>query len=125
MSLRSRRGSVLIHVLMTGVVVSIVAAGVLRLTMLRYLAAQRSTTGAQNRKQTEALLHRAISHWNAVNTVCSNIGSISCTPLSSTPPGACNCVCPPSGYPRIVVTSGTGTQCKVSIESQDPLPYNQ
>ena len=113
----NRRGSVLVHVLITGVIVAFIAAGLLRMVMMNYIAVDRATKGTANRKESEAMLARAMTYWNQTNQVCSTIpGGFGCTGI----PGTCNCSCPsaaatPRIYARIV-----GAKCAVDLISSDP-----
>ena len=113
----NRRGSVLVHVLVTGVVVAFIAAGMLRMVMMNYIAVDRVAKGTANRKEAEAMLNRAITYWNISGQVCSNIpGGFNCTGA----PGTCNCYCPNAGtIPRIYARMDAG-QCKVDLVSSDP-----
>lgn len=123
----SRRGSILIHVLMTGVVVAVIAAGLMRMTMLRYVASARATSGGAARKQADAALNRALTYWNKDNVVCkNNVPGYACSPASATPPGVCDCVCTPTlaTEATIEVTDPDGTPgppCDISITSA-PTP---
>lgn len=118
-----RRGSVLIHVLMTGVVVAIIAAGLMRMTMLRYVASTRATGGTQARRSADSALNRALTYWNSVNIVCANnVPGYSCGPASITPPGTCNCTCTSAGNATIVVSGGGAPPCGVTITTPDPIP---
>jgi Tfp pilus assembly protein PilX len=115
----NRRGSVLVHVLITGVIVAFIASGLLRMVLMNYIAVDRATKGAQNRKEAEAMLNRALTYWNQANQVCANIPSgFTCSGV----PGTCNCTCPSGAVapaPRIVA-SVVGGQCAVSLISSDP-----
>jgi hypothetical protein len=119
----NRKGSVLIHVLVTGVIVSLITAGILRMTMMNYVATARAAKGAQNRKEADAVLQRALTYWNNSNQVCSNnVPGLTC---SGPGVGAnlCNCRCPSSGYPAISVSdpdATPGPPCNITIESSDP-----
>ncbi len=111
------RGSVLVHVLVTGVIVAFIAAGLLRMVLMDYIVVDRVAKGAQNRKEAEALLNRAVTYWNEANKVCSNIpGGFNCTGV----PGTCNCSCPSAAaVPRIDARMASG-QCLVDLVSSDP-----
>jgi len=115
----NRRGSVLIHVLITGVIVAFIASGLLNMVMMNYIAVDRATKGAQNRKEAEAMLNRALTYWNQVNQVCANIpNGFSC----SGTPGTCSCTCPsgavaPNPYVWARISGG---MCKVDLVSSDP-----
>lgn len=111
------RGSVLIHVLVTGVIVAFIAAGLLRMVMMNYVAVDRATKGAGNRKESEAMLNRALSYWNQTNQVCSNIpGGFSCVGV----PGTCSCSCPSSAAIPRIDAYVSGGLCHVDLISSDP-----
>ncbi|MEQ1919286.1 MAG: hypothetical protein ABL955_08815 [Elusimicrobiota bacterium] len=117
----NRRGSVLVHVLITGVIVALIAAGLLRMVLMNYIAVDRATKGAANRKESEAMLNRALSEWNRTNQVCRNIpgpGGFTC----SGAPGTCNCTCPPGGAPPnpYIWARMSGGMCAVDLVSSDP-----
>lgn len=110
-----RRGQVLVHVLITTVIVSVIAAGLAQMLMLRYAANARATTGASNRAWTQAALNQAVAAWNTSgNNTCGAIAGFTHT---SGTVGSCNCVytnaSPPAGLPevRIVATGPAGTPC--------------
>jgi len=117
-----RRGSVLIHVLVTGVIVAFIAAGLLRMVLMNYIAVDRATKGAQNRKEAEAMLQRAITYWNKSNVVCSSDAVFfPCATPSITSPGTCSCACPSAAaVPRVEVTGGGAPPCTITIISSDP-----
>jgi len=83
------------------------------------MATARATTGAQNRKQADAVLSRALTYWNQANAVCTNIpGGLTCTGT----PGTCACDCPSSAAtPRIRAFMSAGV-CNVEIVSGDATP---
>ncbi len=115
----NRRGSVLVHVLITGVIVAFIASGLLHMVLMNYVAVDRASKGAQNRKEAESMLNRALTYWNLANAVCANIpGGLNC----SGTPGTCACTCPAGAVapaPRIVAAV-IGGQCRVDLISSDP-----
>ena len=117
----NRRGSVLVHVLITGVIVAFIASGLLRMVLMNYIAVDRATKGAQNRKEAEAMLQRALTYWNKNNIVCESTVEFPCATPSTTSPGTCSCACPnATALPRVVVTGGGAPPCTVTIISSDP-----
>lgn len=113
----NRRGSVLIHVLITGVIVAFIASGLLNMVMMNYIAVDRATKGAQNRKEAEAMLQRALTYWNKANQVCANIpGGFNCTGV----PGTCSCYCPNAGATPRIWARMVGGSCAVDLISSDP-----
>ncbi|PIR16568.1 MAG: hypothetical protein COV48_09630 [Elusimicrobia bacterium CG11_big_fil_rev_8_21_14_0_20_64_6] len=117
----NRRGSVLLHVLVTGVIVAFIASGLLRMVLMNYIAVDRATKGAQNRKEAEAMLQRALTYWNKSNVVCSSTGLFPCSPSYVTSPGTCDCSCPSAAaLPRVVVSGGGAPPCVITIISSDP-----
>ena len=117
-----RRGSVLVHVLITGVIVAVIAAGMLRMVMMNYIAVDRVQKNAQNRKEADAMLLRAITYWNKSGIVCSTTALFPCSPSYGTAPGTCNCSCPNNvAIPRVTVTGGGAPPCNIQVISSDPL----
>lgn len=117
----NRRGSVLLHVLVTGIVVAFIAAGLLRMVLMNYIAVDRATKGAQNRKEAEAMLQRALTYWNKTNSVCSTSAMFTCTG-AGVGINQCSCACPSAAaVPRVVVTGPAAGPCVVTIISSDPL----
>lgn len=118
----NRRGSVLVHVLITGVIVAFIAAGMLRMVLMNYIAVDRAAKGAANRKEAEAMLQRAITYWNKSNIVCSSDATyFPCATPSVTSPGTCSCACPSAAaVPRVVVTGGGPPPCTITVISSDP-----
>lgn len=115
-----RRGSVLVHVLVTGVIVCVIAAGLARMLLLRYAAVQRVQEGTAGRKSAEGGLNRLLGVWNRTNIVCSNIagGGYTCSPASVSSPGTCNCTCTGgAGDPTVVVSGGGAPPCTVTATS--------
>jgi Tfp pilus assembly protein PilX len=126
-----KKGSVLLHVLMTGVVIALVAATLLRLTMLRYEVTAHATQTTAERRYDEAALAMLLTQWNAGNVYCANVASggvtYSCSggaagyaaPLSNC---ACTCTTVSANYPPTVTGSGSTPNCKLSMTSDvDPL----
>ena len=118
----NRRGSVLVHVLVTGVVVAFIAAGLLRMVLMNYIAVDRASKGAQNRKEADAMLQRALTYWNKSNIVCSSDATFFvCATPSTVIPGICSCACPSAAaLPRVVVTGGGAPPCTITVISSDP-----
>lgn len=116
----NRRGSVLIHVLITGVIVAFIAAGLLRMVLMNYIAVDRATKGAQNRKQAEAMLQRALTYWNKSNSVCSTTPLFVCSG-AGVGANTCNCACPSAAaVPRVVASGGGAPPCVITVTSSDP-----
>lgn len=113
----ARRGSVLLQVLVTSVVVSIIAAGLMSMVMSRHTLSVRSAESAAKRKDADAAFNLLMSHWNVPgNGVCSSVMGYSC----SGSPGTCGCVCSKSGEPRVRTTDLGAGRCKVDVEVLDP-----
>ena len=118
----NQSGFVLVHVLVVAMIVAVVTAGLLRMTMMNHIFTQREISGAQNRKESEALLSRAMSHWNASGSVCSPVPGFACIPpVLFPPPGKCNCRCTAPSGAEIWVQGGGDPPCNsVTITSSDP-----
>jgi Tfp pilus assembly protein PilX len=118
----NKGGFVLVHVLVVGAIVAVIAAGLLRMTTMNYVLTRREITGAQNRKESEALLSRAMSFWNASGSVCSPVPGFVCAPaVVFPPPGLCNCTCTAPSGAVIRVQGGGAPPCNsFTITSSDP-----
>lgn len=120
-AVRGRRGSVLLHVLVTGVLVALIAATLLRMSVLRYTIASRGGKALAEKRYDQAGFHAILTNWNVANTVCANnVPNYSCAPASVTPPGACSCTCTPAlaNFPT-VTASLVGGNCQLNIVSTD------
>ena len=119
----NHRGSVILHVLVTGVVVALLAALLLRMTMLRFMVTAHAHASSQMKRDDESALARIQSNWNSANAVCANnVPGYSCSGAA----GTCACVCTPVsvGDPTVTVSQpgGAGTPCRLSIQSVDLMP---
>lgn len=114
----NKKGHVLAQVLITGVLVSTIAVGLIQMVMLRHTATVRSMEGAAKKRSTEGMLNHLSTHWNVPgNGVCSSVGGYTCNPNS---PGTCGCTCTRTGYPRVVTAPydppGPGPiECRMQI----------
>lgn len=130
MRFRSRRGSVLVHVLITAVIVSFIAVGLAQMLLLRYTATARATAGTGGRKANEGALNRLLMQWNATNTYCSAPSGYVCTGTpGSSGPANCSCTCTPSpscscpaapasdptACPPTITASWNGASCSLTI----------
>lgn len=116
----NKRGSVLVHVLITGVIVAFIASGLLRMVLMNYIAVDRATKGAQNRKEVDAMLQRALTYWNRDNAVCTTSAQFPCVG-AGVGLNQCACSCPSAAaLPRVVVTGPLAGPCIVTIISSDP-----
>lgn len=111
------RGSIMAHVLVTGVIVAVISASLLRMTLLNYTAMSRVASGAQEKKEAEAAFNRVMTAWNAANAVCSNtVPGYACTGSA----GTCACICTPAdaAFPTVTATIVAGA-CQVSATTVD------
>lgn len=113
----NRKGSIMAHVLITGVIVAVLASSLLRMTLLNYVVTQRAAGGAQERKEAEGAFARLMTQWNSSNQVCADLAGVyNC----SGTPGTCSCSCTPfdSQHPTVSATV-TGGLCTVSVTTVD------
>lgn len=106
--------------MVTGVLVSIIAAGILRMAMLRYALGQRSVLMLQEKRDTQGGMAAVVAQWSTVTgptSVCSGPppGWGGCSN-----PGVCNCTCTQPGVNGVtIVASPSGALCQLSIRSID------
>lgn len=115
----NKRGTILIHVLITGVVVATIAAGLMKMVLMNYIIVDKATKGTQNRKEAESALGNLISYWNA-NGVCTSFSGYACSSGSS----PCTCTGPAAPgsavSPTVVVTGAAPGPYTITINSSDP-----
>ena len=132
--MRTERGSVLVHVLLTGVVVALIAATLLRMSLLRYQMAGRSEKMLKEKRANQGGLASVMSAWNSVNTSCANnvpaSSGFTCSgTVAPGPPGVCGCTCVQSSapdspfYPHAIYTCpNDGGSCNSSrVASPAPV----
>ena len=127
----SKRGSVLLHVLVTGALIALIAATLLRMALLRYQITAHATATTKERRADEAALNMVITSWNSVHTACANnVTNYTCSGGQNappfTPPGTCNCTCNPTGaiattFPTIIAGGGV-PPCTLVIGAGTDLP---
>jgi hypothetical protein len=121
--LRTERGSILVHVLMTGIVVALIAATLLRMSMLRYQMAGRAEKVLKEKRDDQAALASIMTAWNANGTSqaqCSAPvppGFSGCLNAAA-PPANCNCTC--TRFDGLTVQASlVGGVCQLNIISKD------
>lgn len=120
------RGSVLLHVLVTGVLVALIAASLLRLAMLRYQLSARTLQVTKARRFSEAGLALVVSNWNFAGAACANnVPGYDCGgSVNPPPPGTCGCTCVPTDtsahLPTIYTCPADGGSCAVSRGGPSP-----
>jgi hypothetical protein len=115
-----RRGSILLHVMVTGALLALIAATLLRMSMLRYQMGGRGASVLAEKRDDQGALANVLAAWNANNAVCSAVPTgYSCGALSA---GTCNCSCSTTltgGGTQVVSASVIGGVCTLSITSPD------
>jgi len=125
-----KRGSVLLHVLMTGALLALISATILRLAMLRYMVTARTTNTTKERRYDEAAVSLLVSKWNATNVYCANVPNYyTCSGGAAGSPApltSCNCNCTPVGGPLtanfptvFAITPPNTPPCQLSVQSTD------
>lgn len=116
-----KKGHVLVQVLITSVIVSIMAAGLMQLVMLRYTVMSRGAEGATKKAQATAAFNTLMVEWNVPGSGgrCSNQAGWNCGGFTD---GRCNCTCTKAGEPtvRVGVQPGGGVnavnECPISVD---------
>ena len=113
--IKNQKGYILIHVLITSVVVSIIAAGLMSVMLLQYQLTSRVEQGSKARKGAEGGLSRIISSWNA-NGFCTNIAGAygSCAGANL---ATCSCSCTAIGSMPAITVSGSAPPCTITLAS--------
>lgn len=117
--MRKTRGSVLVQVLMTAVLVSIIAAGMLHLLLLRSQAIKRSHESAAGAARSNLGFDAILASWAAAGGKSCSATPEGFSTVAAGTPGACNCI-----YQRgdiYITAASSGGKCGLSIKSTPPL----
>lgn len=129
----NRKGSVLLHVLVTSALVALIGASVLRLSMTRSLMAAHAINSNSVERQDESAMNMVFGYWNSVNAVCANPGAANgYTCAGGGGANKCGCTCTPAGltpatYPTITTCALAGgcnaaPPCSVTVvQAVDPI----
>jgi hypothetical protein len=121
-----KKGNVLVQVLMTAVIVSVIAAGMMNLILLRAQAIKHAQAGAAGLTAAKSGLDAILEAWNN-----NPAGPTNCTPVSgysmTGSPGNCNCSYTPI-HGTTTFCAGTGCNppvhtnpdCSIQIVGQVP-----
>ena len=94
----NQRGSVLLQVMVTAVLVGLIAASLLRMSMLRYRVTSRSALILQEKRDDQQMLAQILGAWNSANggtgQTCASVPITGYTYSGS--PGTCGCSYKPS-----------------------------
>lgn len=107
--LKSSRGSILVHVLVTSILVTIIATGLMTFLMMQYKMADLASKMSQNKKKDELALAELISSWNSNASgasVCGSFGPYTCATGAGT-------VCASTCKAPETCTWTSGCNCRV------------
>lgn len=111
-----RRGSILLHVMVTGALMALIAATLLRMSMLRYQMGGRGANMLQEKRDDSGAMAAVIGAWNSANSVCGanpfNFGG-GC----AANPGTCSCSCTQNGTGVVVSASMVLGVCTLTLTS--------
>jgi hypothetical protein len=122
-----KKGTILLHVMVTSVLVALIAATLLRLSLLRVQAASRGQKILTEKRLDQGALASIVAYWNSVNMTCANnVPNYSCAPAAATIPGSCGCTCTPTVVQNpplpTVTTNGTPASCQLNIGAANDIP---
>ncbi len=120
-----RRGQVLVHVLVTGVIVMILATGIARMLLMRYYAEARVEDGGAKRRLGESAIAEIQTAWSAANTVCAATPAGSLVTRATGAAGSCtNCTYTGtdalSGDAISVAAAVSGSGCSLNVTVTSP-----
>jgi type II secretory pathway pseudopilin PulG len=117
---KRERGSVLVQVLMTAVIVAVIAAGMMNLLLMRSQSIQREEERTTATGRTHGALNAVVSGW-------ANNGGLDCTgvpgyTMGGGTAGSCNCTYTSTDGTGIVITAtSAGGSCSLSINAPPAL----
>ncbi|NNN05873.1 MAG: hypothetical protein HKL90_08235 [Elusimicrobia bacterium] len=124
----NKRGSILLQVIVTGVILAMISAAILRITMGSSFVTARVNSETAQKRGDEGGLARLLAAWNA-NGVCTTGSGYTCSGTS----GSCSCTCHPSNPvdPTVTVQHAVGQpvgppfttpgQCQVTVTATDTV----
>ncbi|MBI5210542.1 MAG: hypothetical protein HY927_11280 [Elusimicrobia bacterium] len=123
-----KRGSVMIHVLVTSVIMGLLAAGMVSIVMMQYRMEHRSAQGSQGASNDELALSLVISYWNLNNSNCTafTTPAVPGPAIAYTCGGgavintcSCNCTTVTANFP--VIQAINGPPCRLTIVSSNSV----
>lgn len=118
----------MVHVLITGAIMAMLAAGMMSIVLMQYQLIHRTAYGNKGEKYDEMAFSLLLSFWSEQQAVCSDAnltgtGAISydCTGT----PGVCSCTCsatPADTFYPTVTADDTLGPCLVTASFTQPLP---
>jgi hypothetical protein len=120
--MKKMKGSVLVQVLMTAVIVAIIAAGMMNLLLLRAQALKHAQSGAAGVALTNSGLDDILASWNLHRTSCYNSVPDFTGGSTNVPPGNCSCQYNGSinGNTVSITVTGSMPNCSLSINATPP-----
>jgi Tfp pilus assembly protein PilX len=126
----NRRGSVILHVLVTGMLVALIAAMILRVSTNSYIMTAHANADTIQTRAAEGALSRLSASWS-VYGACTDTPDYNCgNPRPSSPTGGevgtCSCTCNPasSSDPTVNASASASGACNLQIVAVDPLATN-
>jgi hypothetical protein len=122
----NRKGSVILHVLIIGTVVALIAASMLRMSLVNYLETAHVNAESTQKRGDEGALMRLASMWSLNNTSCASAAGYTCSggnACSFSNHASCNCTSVVPGNPTPIsgVWSAATNTCNLTITGSDPL----
>lgn len=121
--MKRRTGSVLVQVLMTAVIVSIIAAGMMQILLMRAQSIKRDEQRISGTAKTHLYYNAIMREWSERGIQCyqgTNIGGV--TGLNggnqTVAPGACACTYTTPDGATLTSVSSSGLSCALTIPAQ-------
>ncbi len=116
------RGSVMVHVLVSGVIMAFIVASMMGLMLLHFGLTTRAHMANAVKKDNEGALSRMLANWNETGQVCSSFPGYACSGEA----GTCSCSCDPddNNMPEVDARPDTGNPdyCRIMISKDIPGP---
>ena len=88
--MKASKGQVLMSTVITGLIIAIIAAGLMRLVFMRYTASAKVKVQAENTRCLQMAVGQFFSYWTSSPVCSSNPGVFAC---QGGVPGHCSCHC--------------------------------
>ena len=111
--MKNEKGSILVHVLVTGLVIAVIAAGILRITLQNYTAASRMSASEQARQNAEGALYVVMAAWNTNNANCTGTSRVTIANNY----GDCRCNGTIDGVPFTASSTTVAGRCTLQVRA--------
>ena len=110
---RRARGSVILQVMVSGMILAFIAASMLRMTLQPALTSANTVKTVAAAKTAEAALNRVKAAWSLAGRTCASDSTVGVACEGE--PGTCVCACRTAGLPSVLSSALPTGACTLSV----------